>query len=383
MAPASLTLSPAIVVGGATSQATLTLSGPAPEGGAAVALSSSDPALATVPASVTVPGGATSAGFTVTSLPVQWATGVSIAATYGGVMQVARLIVTEAPPNGNQLTSLTVAPEVVVGGTPAQGTVTLAAAATSDVAVTLGSTDPSVATVPASVTVRSGSSSATFTITTLAVAGSGWALITVEAGGVTRSASITTTAAPTGPAVVSVAFFPARVGGGGPVTGRVTLSGPATDGARVLLESGNPAVQLPDEVVVSRNQRSADFPVTTSPVAAETPVTVTATACCGAVGERSGTLTVATDAPPPPDVVRIESAVFKPGGRGGTLTVRATSTSANAILSAFRGAATTPAMVLANKGGGRYEGSVSFSGPRPQTVTVRSNLGGSATAAVR
>ena len=44
---------------------------------------------------------------------------------------------------------------------------------------------------------------------------------------------------------------------------------------------------------------------------------------------------------------------------------------------------TFPTFVLTNMGGGRYEGSFSFSGARPQTVTVRRNLGGSATVNVR
>jgi hypothetical protein len=81
--------------------------------------------------------------------------------------------------------------------------------------------------------------------------------------------------------------------------------------------------------------------------------------------------------------VKVESAVFKPGGRGGTLTVRATSTSTHAILTVFRDASTEPTFVLTNKGGGRYEGSFSFSGTAPATVTVRSNLGGSATSPVK
>jgi hypothetical protein len=85
----------------------------------------------------------------------------------------------------------------------------------------------------------------------------------------------------------------------------------------------------------------------------------------------------------PPDVVRIDKAEFKPGGRGGTLTVRATSTSATAILTVFRNQSTVPTFVLTNKRGGRYEGSFSFSGTKPQTVTVRSNLGGAATQNVK
>jgi hypothetical protein len=74
---------------------------------------------------------------------------------------------------------------------------------------------------------------------------------------------------------------------------------------------------------------------------------------------------------------------FKPGGRGGTLSVRATSTSTTAIPTVFRDQSTEPTFTLTNKGSGRYEGSFSFSGSKPNTVTVTSNLGGSATASVR
>jgi hypothetical protein len=194
----------------------------------------------------------------------------------------------------------------------------------------------------------------------------------------------TSISASTFPNLSSVEFFPSSVGGGGSVTGRVTLDGPAFDGARVLLSSSHPdVVQVPDEVVVSLNTSSKDFPVTTSAVSSNVTATITATACCGSQGTATGTLTVTTDAPPAADVVRIVRADFKGGGRGGTLRVEATSTSATATLSAYRDAATTVTFVLTNLGGGRYEGSGSFSGSTPRTVTVRSNLGGSATAPVR
>jgi len=49
----------------------------------------------------------------------------------------------------------------------------------------------------------------------------------------------------------------------------------------------------------------------------------------------------------------------------------------------FRDASTVPTFVLTNRGGGKYDGSFSFSGSKPATVTVRSNFGGSATASVK
>src|SRR5438445_22208 len=61
----TLSLNPTTVTGGDSSTGTVTLSGPAPSGGAQVALSSSDTSVATVPSSVTVAAGATSATFTV------------------------------------------------------------------------------------------------------------------------------------------------------------------------------------------------------------------------------------------------------------------------------------------------------------------------------
>src|SRR5437763_12392378 len=62
---ASMTLNPATLTGGANSTGTVTLSAAAPAGGAVVALTSNNLNAATVPASVTVAAGATTARFLV------------------------------------------------------------------------------------------------------------------------------------------------------------------------------------------------------------------------------------------------------------------------------------------------------------------------------
>ena len=181
-------------------------------------------------------------------------------------------------------------------------------------------------------------------------------------------------------------LFPSRVGGGGPLTGIVTFDGSLADGVILSFTSSHPEiVQVPPEgvqVVWSSTQRA--FPVTTSAVSSNTDVTITATACCGGLGELTTTLTVTTDAPPPPDRVGVKSAEWTPGGRGGTLDVRATSTSQTAILTVFRAGTDIKLLVLTHVGGGRYEGSQSFGGgaTNPGTIDVRSNLGGSATSRV-
>src|SRR5437899_1937718 len=125
----SLTVNPASVVGGNSSTGTVTLSGPAPTGGAQVALSSSNTTAARVPASVTVAAGATSATFNVGTSAVSASSPVTIRVAYAGVTRPASLTVQPAPPPAVTLSSLALNPTSVVGGNSSTGTVTLSGAA--------------------------------------------------------------------------------------------------------------------------------------------------------------------------------------------------------------------------------------------------------------
>jgi hypothetical protein len=89
----SLSLNPTSVTGGNSSTGTVTLSGPAPAGGAQVALASNNGA-ASVPSSVTVPAGATSTTFTVSTSVVLVSTSVTISTSYNSTTQTATLSVT-------------------------------------------------------------------------------------------------------------------------------------------------------------------------------------------------------------------------------------------------------------------------------------------------
>jgi Subtilase family len=88
----ALAVNPTSVNGGSSSTGTVTLSGPAPSGGAVVNLSSSASA-ATVPSSVTVIAGYTSGTFTVNTSTVTASTPVTITASYAGVSKTASLTV--------------------------------------------------------------------------------------------------------------------------------------------------------------------------------------------------------------------------------------------------------------------------------------------------
>lgn len=103
----SVSLSPSTAAGGQTSVGTVTLSGPAPAGGALITLSSSNGAVAAVPASVTVAAGAASQTFNVTTQAVATTTGVNVSATYSGTTRTAVLTVNPAAAAPTGLTAST------------------------------------------------------------------------------------------------------------------------------------------------------------------------------------------------------------------------------------------------------------------------------------
>ena len=96
---AHLVLKPATVVGGQMVQGVVTLSAAA-SSPFAVSVSSANPALAAVLSTVTVPTGATSAEFTVTTSVVSAATNINITTTAGAATFTQPLNVTTQPASG-------------------------------------------------------------------------------------------------------------------------------------------------------------------------------------------------------------------------------------------------------------------------------------------
>jgi LmbE family N-acetylglucosaminyl deacetylase len=159
----SVSISPASVASGSSAVGTVALSSVAPEG-AVVSLSNTNSAIATVPTSVVLSAGEETATFPINTVYVASTTSLTISATLGGVTQTAPLTVLQPPVI---VSSVTVAPPTVGGGNSTTGTVTLSGPALAGGAVvTLASSSPAVATVPASVTVPAGATSASFPITT-------------------------------------------------------------------------------------------------------------------------------------------------------------------------------------------------------------------------
>ncbi len=344
-----LTLSPTSLVGGSSSQGTVYISSAAPSGGSSVSLSSSNTSVANVPASVTVAAGATSATFTVTTKSVTTSTSVNITGSLGGVSRSASLNVTSA--SAPTLSSISVNPASVMGGSASQGSVTLSAAAPSGGAVVpLSSSNPSVTTLPASVTVNAGATTATFSVGTQAVSATTAVNISGSSGGVTRSASLTVQAP--APTLTSVSLNPTSVLGGSASQGTVTLSAAApSGGATVTLASSNTSVaSVPASVTVGAGATSATFSVTTQSVSSSTSVNIS-----GSYGgaSRSASLTVTAPAPTVSSLTLNPTSVTGPATSQATVTLSGAAPSGGSTVSlssSNTSAATVPASVTVAAG---------------------------------
>jgi hypothetical protein len=191
---AAVSANPNAVVGGNASTGTVTLSAAAPGGGAVVALSSASSAVS-VPQSVSIPQGASAATFGIGTSLVSATTVVTLSAAYAGATKTTTVTVNPAPPPPPPplpaLATLTLSRGSVVGGNPATGTVTLSPQAPSGgAAVTLTSSNPSLASVPANVVVPEGATSATFQVTTAATKKNALATLSASCNGVAKTATL-------------------------------------------------------------------------------------------------------------------------------------------------------------------------------------------------
>ena len=174
-------------------------------------------------------------------------------------------------PGGGAIAALVVSPATVTSGTTAQGTVTLGSAAPAKgTSVALACIDPAVATVPASVTVPRGQTSATFAIATAPTGGAS-VTITATQGRSTQSASLTVVA----PALVGLTLSPTTIAVADTSRGTVTLSGPVADNTMVTITSSDVAVLAPTTVMIPMGMTSASF--TVKGLAPASSVTITAT----------------------------------------------------------------------------------------------------------
>ena len=182
------------VIGGKSGRASVALIIPAPAGGATVDLTTDNPSIIHVPASVAINEGNSAASFTIGTSPVSGLpTGGHVTASAGGVTKSIFVNVVPDPNAAPLLQSMSIAPASVTGGTNATGTVFLSAPAPAGgVSVTLSTSNRSVASAPGIVTIPEGQTSATYTLTTFAVSATTSATITAFYD-TTKTATVTVT----------------------------------------------------------------------------------------------------------------------------------------------------------------------------------------------
>jgi uncharacterized repeat protein (TIGR03803 family) len=374
----SLTLNPTTIANGGTSTGTVTLSPPAPPGGSVVGLSSNS-SFIIVPSNVTVPAGATSASFAVnTNGFVLSNTSVVITAAIGNSTQQATLTLTP----GIAVSSLSLNPTTVSGGSNSTATVTIASPAPSGGSEVLISKSqnppcPPPLILPNAVTVPAGSTSTNFTVGTTTVSSSCAAQVFAQSGGTTVSATLTVNpGGSSGPTVSSVTLNPANVQGGSNSQGTVTLSAVAPSGGTVVsLSSNSSSASVANTVTVPAGSTSASFTVTTKSVTSTATAVITAT--FGSSSQQASlTITPATS-------VTLSSLTLNPtsvsGGTSSTGTVKLTaaapSSGATVTLSSSNtSVATVPSSVTVQAG----QTSTSFS-VRTQRVSSSNSVVISAT----
>jgi hypothetical protein len=182
----SLTISPATISGGAQPQGIVMLNGQAPAGGAFVSLSSNSP-MVSPPASVTIEPGGFSASFPIPTSGVTANTIATVTASYNGAASQAQVTLTpQQPPS-----SLTLSPTSTTGTGGSSALVTVASPSSTDEVLQVSSSNPSIASVPNSVTIPAGSTTGGFNIFTTSVSTQTVVTISVSGGGVTKTASLT------------------------------------------------------------------------------------------------------------------------------------------------------------------------------------------------
>ena len=224
------------------------------------------------PGLVHVTDGTTQATFTITTSPVPATVAAHITGTLGPSSKQATLTLTPIAVSALTLAATT------VGGTPLSATVTLnALAAGSDSVVQLTTSNPTLLSLPQTVTIPIGASkSAAIPITTQPVTAPTSIHVTASYGGVTKAVDVTINP----PSLLSLTLSPAAVLGNLSTTGnKITLNGPApTGGITAAITSADPvnAIVPPVVTVPEGATQSPVFTIDTKPVPAPTVIAITA-----------------------------------------------------------------------------------------------------------
>ena len=177
------------VVGGNYLGVTVALTTGAQGNGAVVSLTSSNPAVLSVPATLTIPTGTLSGSIASATSPVSANTPVTITAAYNNSSKTATVTVLPTPPPA-ALSSLGLFPNVVTGGTTTLAILAVTSPAPAGGFVATLSSDNPIASVAPTVAVPAGETNVFLIATAMVTTSKGMALFGT-AGSQTRLAPLT------------------------------------------------------------------------------------------------------------------------------------------------------------------------------------------------
>ena len=258
-----------VVIGGESVIGRVRLNGRAPVGGVRVLLREDSP-LVSLPQGVTIPEGQIEAEFTVTTLAPSERRTVEIRAISASVELKTSLTIEVRNPI--MITSVTLDPQIVLGGKDVIGTVRLRQTATSFVRVSLSSSDSDTARPRfETVDIIAGEISADFRILTALVESVKPVTITASIEGSQASNVLEVRPA------VTISVQPESVIGGQPVTLELRLAEAAPiTGALVEMVSDSISLIVPKNITVAAGQRVKTEVLQTTAVFAEQEVKLTA-----------------------------------------------------------------------------------------------------------
>ncbi len=185
----SVGVSPNVVVGGVATEGRVLLDGVAPAGGKQVELTTSKPAVATVPSLLAVPTFSYHAFFTITTYAVNANQGVVLTGRDGSITRTAFFAV-----NAPSLMSISVSPTTIQGGLSGSLTLNLnGIAPVGGFSIVLFSGAPSIVTLPTSTSVTVGLASRTINVPTAAVTSTLPVTIFATRSGLYKTTTLTVT----------------------------------------------------------------------------------------------------------------------------------------------------------------------------------------------
>jgi uncharacterized protein (TIGR03437 family) len=183
----------------------------------------------------------------------------------------------QIPASALALATVTISPALVTAGDSPVVTVGLNGVARSGGFVVGLRSDNAAAQVESQITILAGKASAPATVTTSTVSDRTFALITAQAG--TMSKSVSLAIDPVGALQIAALYTSAAsVLGGKSLTGTVTLNGSSPGNFNIVVSSDNASVRDPGQVAVPFGKSSADFIIATQAVTSVQTVTLTAAA---------------------------------------------------------------------------------------------------------